>query len=102
MIDMYVATHKTSKMEYEGLNKKYWICNSAGCCFDKYAYLTLRKDMLEQVETHKFKYPERCRKIYGEGWRQYLGAGQFCDPEYKEEDKKKPVRRGGKKHRKKN
>jgi len=68
---------------YKGLNKKYWNCNSAGCYFDKYAYETLIKDMLEQVETHKFKYPERCRKIYGEGWRQYLGAGQFCDPEYK-------------------
>jgi len=64
------------------LNKKYWICNSAGCYFDKYAYEGLRRDMLKQVEKSKFKYPERCSKIYGVGWRQYMGAGQFCDPEY--------------------
>ncbi len=65
----------------KGLNKKYWICNSAGRYFDKYAYEGLRKDMLEQVEKHKFKYPERCQKFNGEGWRQYMGAGRFCEPE---------------------
>ena len=34
----------------------------------------------EEDELKKFKYPKRCRKINGE-WKQYLGAGHFCDPE---------------------
>jgi len=64
------------------LDNNYWICNSAGCYFDKYAYETIRRDTLQQIETIKFKYPERCRKIYGKGWMQYMGAGQFCEPEF--------------------
>jgi hypothetical protein len=40
----------------------------------------------EEEEIKKeFKYPRRCRKIDGE-WKQYLGAGQYCDPEYEEEE----------------
>ena len=66
------------------LNKKYWVVNSAGCYFDRYSFETVRGDCLEQIETIKFKYPNRCDKIWYKGekrWRQYLGAGQSCEPE---------------------
>jgi hypothetical protein len=66
------------------LNKEYWVVNSAGCYFDKYAFETIRRDCLDEIETIKFKHPRMCRKMWHQGekkWRQYLGAGQHCDPE---------------------
>ena len=68
------------------LNTNYWVVNSAGCYFDEYAFETIRRDCLEEIETSKFKYPNRCDKIFYNGkmqWRQYLGAGQTCEPELK-------------------
>lgn len=48
---------------------------------------SMMRDVLEDIETLNFKYPRRCRQILGFGWRQYLGAGQHCEPKIKEERK---------------
>ena len=48
---------------------------------------SIMHDVLEQIATLNFKYPDRCIKIFGKGWRQYLGAGQNCAPEINEERK---------------
>ena len=44
-------------------------------------------DKVEEGEDDlkKFKYLDRIHKINGE-WKQYLGAGHYCDPELKEEE----------------
>ena len=68
------------------LNTNYWVVNSAGCYFDNYAYETIRRDCLEEIEKKKFKYPDRCRKIFKNGeiqWREYMGAGRLCEPQLK-------------------
>ena len=75
-----------SKFKKDKLNTNYWVVNSAGCYFDKYAFETIRRDCLEKIETRKFKYPRRCRKIFHNGkeqWREYMGAGLTCEPELK-------------------
>jgi len=75
-----------SKFKKDKLNTNYWVVNSAGCYFDKYAFETIRRDCLEKIETRKFKYPRRCRKIFHNGkeqWREYMGAGRTCEPELK-------------------
>ena len=78
---------KAKMVKYNtGLNKKYWICNSAGCYFDKYAYETERRDLLDAIVRTKFKYPSRCWKVWVSEekqrvWKQYMGTGQFCSPE---------------------
>ena len=74
------------KTKAQQLNTDYWVVNSAGCYFDKYAFETIRRDCLEKIETRKFKYPRRCRKIFHNGkeqWREYMGAGRTCEPELK-------------------
>ena len=75
-----------SKFKKDKLNTNYCVVNSAGCYFDKYAFETIRRDCLEKIETRKFKYPRRCRKIFHNGkeqWREYMGAGRTCEPELK-------------------
>jgi hypothetical protein len=64
------------------LNTKYWCVGKGYKYFDEYAFETIRRDCLEEIQTIKFKYPNRCNKIDGE-WKQYLGAGRFCDPQLK-------------------
>ena len=69
------------------LNKNYWREYSVGnFYFDKYAFETIRENCLEEIETIKFKYPNRCRKIFYKGkkeWREYIGSGNTCSPKLK-------------------
>ena len=44
--------------------------------------------VVEEDEKSKFLYPERCQKFWNvqlqkDEWKQYLGAGHFCEPELK-------------------
>ena len=44
--------------------------------------------IIEEDEKSKFLYPERCQKFWNvqlqkDEWKQYLGAGHFCEPELK-------------------
>jgi len=84
-LDKY--TFKLLQIMVLTLNKLYWREYSTGkFYFDKYSYEGVRRDCLDEVVKHKFKYPRRCRKQFIEGkyqWRQYLGAGITCTPEYK-------------------
>ncbi len=51
----------------------------------------------EETPPKNFKYPERCRKQWSTTehklvWREYLGAGQTCEPALKEEEQRRRAR----------
>jgi len=57
--------------------------------FDEIGKIICKDCFEEEEEKSKFLYPERCRKFWNvelqkHEWRQYLGAGQFCEPEKKQ------------------